>query len=287
MRKSSCVVCFLVAMSGCVTSDDPALSTGPTCVDDLVPGAVVPLTAELPSSEGVAFTDDGRLFVSQPQGVFEVFPDGATELVATFDSAVGLAVTGNVLYVAGFNSGRVERWEIGSDTTETVAAIGGNPNFVVPTPWGTLLVSDDLEPNITEIQPDGSFALWSDAVASPNGMVFSADGSTLYVASTFTDPGLWAIPVSDGRPAGAARLVVAFAGGDTPDGVARDADGNIYVALNLVDTVVRVSPDGEVETLSDQLSNPASLAFGRVPFDPCSLYITDLTGGPIARVRVY
>ena len=121
----------------------------------------------------------------------------------------------------------------------------------------------------------GAVALWSDGVPTPNGMVFTLDGNTLYIAATFQEEGLWRIPVSSEGVAETAERWVPFEGA-APDGVAIDAEGNVYVALNTAGQIAKVDPAGNSSTLAMDMTGPASMAFGQGDFDPCSLYVTSL-----------
>jgi sugar lactone lactonase YvrE len=149
-----------------------------------------------------------------------------------------------------------------------------NPNFLVNLD-GTVLVSDDT----AAIYANG--ATWLDAVPSPNGMGILGD--TLYVVSTFEpEPPLWAVPLVDGVP-GEPTVVTRFDTGSAPDGLAIDADGGVWVALNLDGELVRVDPTtGTITDRVTGLTTPASLTFGGD--DPCSLYVTELYGDTVWRV---
>ncbi len=189
----------------------------------------------------------------------------------------------------GTSSDQTDTWP--SQVTSRIEPTSGRssetrmvPQGVVTTPWGTILVSDD-HPNdgkIFEVTWDGEVSTWSDEVPSPNGMVFSLDGNTLYVATTFTEPGLWRIPVSDGA-AGTPERWVAYVD-EAPDGVAIDSEGNVYVALNTAGQIAKVDPEGNDEILATGLTAPASIAFGQGDFDPCSLYATSLFTKNLSRV---
>ncbi len=164
----------------------------------------------------------------------------------------------------------------------------GAPNFVVTTPWGTTLVSDDRPgtDTIREVTLDGDVSVWVQGVPTPNGMVFSLDNRTLYVAATFEGVGLWRVPVNEQGEAGTPEQWVSFGASSTPDGVAIDSEGNVYVALNLSDEIAQVKPDGTVTIIAEGVSKPASLAFGQGEYDPCSLYVTNLFGTQVWRVGI-
>ena len=77
----------------------------------------------------------------------------------------------------------------------------------------------------------------------------------------------------------------------TPDGIAVDVDGMVYVAANIPGQIWRV--DGAADSLqrgelvAEGVASVASLAFGNGPgFDPCSLYVTQLFGSQVIRVGV-
>jgi sugar lactone lactonase YvrE len=77
----------------------------------------------------------------------------------------------------------------------------------------------------------------------PNGMKFSADGSTLYVVDTLART-LLAYPVHQ-RSLGEPVIVTDFLGlPGKPDGMAIDADGSLWVAMWGGGSVVAIGPDG-------------------------------------------
>jgi sugar lactone lactonase YvrE len=167
-----------------------------------------------------------------------------------------------------------------------------NPNFVVATSWGDVLVSDDTGETIYAIGYDAGktdgVRPWLEGVPSPNGMGWAPDGEALYVVTTFTpDPPLWRVPVDGGVP-GTPEVVTTLPTGAAPDGLAVDADGGVWVAANLDGEVVRVDPQsGEATAVGRGLDTPASLAFGAGDgFDPCSIYFTELFGTGVGRLAV-
>jgi DNA-binding beta-propeller fold protein YncE len=283
---------MLLLLLACATKP-PADDTGSpvTCASDLSVGDVVPLaTGFAAGTEGIAFSG-GHLYVSEPDGVDELSPDGTVSRVATLDHALGLAPADGGVLVA--DPGEFTMDGSGSDgrllsvsadgTTEVLAEGMPNPNFVA-TVGDTILVSDDTGDTIWSAA-NGAFAPWVEGIPSPNGMALSPDGAWLWVATTFaTDPPLSRIPATSGEPA----AVTTFDTGTAPDGLVVDHDGGVWVALNLAGEIVRIDPDSGEETgRVSGLTNPASLAFGDADgFDPCSLYVTSLYGDTVSRVAV-
>jgi len=147
----------------------------------------------------------------------------------------------------------------------------------VVTPWDTLLVSAPGGDSIYEVDAGGTAVEWATDVHSPNGMVFNGDASTLFVAQTYDTPNVFkAIAVSADGVAGAVTELVTLEPGSTQDGVAIDANGDVYVVLNLPGQVVRITPAGQMTVVANGVDFGASLQFGTGQFNECSLYVTSL-----------
>ena len=297
-----CAACLLPL--SCGSDGDPAAdgdSDGdvedslPVCYQDRATGEVIEFAGGLSGSEGIAMDGLGGFYISTDDTVSYVNAAGAVTKVADLPKSLGMAfdAAGNLMICASgpaFNKedrdGTMHLMNSDGVISEAVASgVIANPNFVTRTPWGTWLVSDDLLPEIFEITDDGAVSLWSDAVPSPNGMVFSKDGGTLYVASTFEDfSPLYRVAVTDGK-AGAATVLAAMDANGLSDGVAMDRDGNVYVAVNGKGKIVKVTPSGEVQTVAEDMIMPASIAFGEGEgLDPCSIYVTSLIGDAVYRI---
>ena len=302
----------MVSLAGCGSDSSGDAGTGGTggtggtagaggagggvraCATDIEEGEVQIFGDPTPlvRSEGITFDADGRLYVSAqdptnaqvPDQLIEVLLDGSSSLIAEAPSILGLESDERGILGAGINTANLLLFDPSDGSDEEVASGLGEPNFVVTTPWGTILVSDDTASGVIyEVTWEGDVTTWSDGVPTPNGMVFSLDGSTLYVAATFEQEGLWRIPVSsEGVPQDAERWVAYE--GLAPDGVAIDGEGNVYVALNTAGRIARVTPDGSSTDLAMGMTGPASLAFGQGDFDPCSIYATSLFTKNLYRV---
>jgi len=242
-------------------------------------------------TEGITFDLDGSLYVSVLEAVrrdrlLQVTVDGQHTTVAEAESILGLAPDQRGILAAGIETGEVLLIDPSDGSVDVITDELDAPNALVTTAWDTILVSDDSQgtDTIYEVTFDGEVSEWVSGVPTPNGMVFSLDGSFLYVAATFEEPGLWRVPVgADGNP-GTPERWVEFEELATPDGVAIDIEGNVYVALNARGRVDKVFPDGTVSTLVSGIGGVASLAFGKGDFDPCSIYATNLFGTQLWRI---
>ncbi|MFC1662534.1 SMP-30/gluconolactonase/LRE family protein, partial [Gemmatimonadota bacterium] len=170
-------------------------------------------------AEGITFNGEGHLFVAANSAVWRVDPDGnATQLTDLYTN-LGMAALGERdMLVADFgptnrfndgpnNDGIV--WRVTPEGERTVVAEGiGDPNAILVREDGSFLVSDDATNEIFLVGPGGEVSLFTDMIDHPNGMVFSLDGQTLFVAQIFTgidpivpDDRIWAIPLGEGgRP---------------------------------------------------------------------------------------
>lgn len=277
------------------TTGDPL-----ACWTDLEVGAAVTFYQGFTGgSEGIAFGADGLLYATTDGIVWRLTPDGVAEQFAAVPDALGLAPwAGGDLVVASFGvynqpDGAIYTVDAAGTPTFLVDGID-SPNFVTIAADGSALVSDDFDTRVFRVTPGGELSVALENVPSPNGMAYSPDGASLFVASTFTDDGqLTRYDVdADGLPIEAsAREILHLGIGSTPDGIAVDEDNRVYVAANLLHEIWRVDGDAETltegELVTDAVKNPASLAFGRGPdYDPCSIYVTELDGDRIVRVAV-
>lgn len=286
MLASAC----LLTIAGCSSDNGPTRS----CATDIAVGEVQPFGDPVATrSEGITFDAAGTLFVSAivndgDDQLLQFSPDGTFAVVAESESILGLASDSTGILGAAIGTGELLLIDPATGVSTAIANDLGAPNFVVTTPWGTTLVSDDSTgtDTIREVTLDGDVSVWAQGVPTPNGMVFSLDNRTLYVAATFEGVGLWRVPVSEQGEAGTPEQWVSFGASSTPDGVAIDSEGNVYVALNIDDEIAQVRPDGTVTIIVEGVSKPASLTFGQGEYDPCSLYVTNLFGAQVWRVGI-
>lgn len=274
-------------------------STARACATDIEVGEVQAFGGESPSTtEGITFDLDDSLYVSAryldpgtDDELLDVSLTGSFETAAASESILGLAPHQDGIIAASVGTGEVLLIDPATGEVDVIAdgnAAGmEDPNFVVTTPWGTILVSDDRvgEDTIYEVTWEGDVSPWVTGVPTPNGMVFSLDNSTLYVATTFEEAGLWRVPVNAMGEADMPAKWVAFET-KAPDGVAIDSEGNVYVALNTAGEVAKVDPEGNDTIVASGVRGAASLAFGQGDFDPCSVYVTSLFDKQLRRVGI-
>jgi gluconolactonase len=286
----------LAILMGCSSTEGSGTAgTGGSaraCATDIAVGEVQPFGEATPMrTEGITFDAGGNLFVSAidtevDDQLLSVTTEGTFAVAAEAESILGLESHSSGIIAAAIETGELLLIDPATGASERIATGLGRPNFVVTTPWDTMLVSDDDpgEETIDEVTWDGDVSTWVAGVPTPNGMVFSLDHRTLYVATTFEEPGLWRVPVSEDGQAGTPEKWITFENATTPDGVAIDSEGNVYVALNFAAQIAKVDPAGNVTILAEDVESAASLAFGQGDFDPCSLYVTSLFGTQLWRV---
>lgn len=151
--------------------------------------------------------------------------------------------------------------------------------------WFTDPGRDDargLSPRIRRWMPgDAVASTVADGLPFPNGLAFSADGATLYVADSRQDR-LLAYPV-DGPSLGSPAVVAELPGSE-PDGIALDRAGAIYVAAFGSHEVIVVEPGGDVIEripMGDGAS-PTNLCFAGGRLD--TLVVTLARGGRVVAV---
>ena len=143
-------------------------------------------------------------------------------------------------------------------------------------------------PNDLHLDSRGNITRVLDDVQRPNGILISADNKTLYLADNNNEEGgnktLNAYDIlSDGRVANK-RILHDFAPGRGIDGMAIDAEGNIYATAGSGDQagVYVFSPQGKQLTFIKTPEDPTNCAFGGP--DRSTLYIT--AGQSLYRIRL-
>ncbi|MFT3866498.1 MAG: SMP-30/gluconolactonase/LRE family protein [Solirubrobacterales bacterium] len=226
--------------------------------------------------EGPTLLDDGAVAVVEMRGeaVARVAADGAVTRLGDCgggpngsalgsDGAVYVANNGGlalgpegIVHAEREFDGRVQR--VDADGTVTTVADGlpgpgpHRPNDICFAPDGRLLVTDsanwseprDLKPGrLLAIAADGAVSVLAEIEGVPNGLAFSPDDATLYLAQSMTRKILAFEVRADGglgEPATWGKLP-----GGMPDGMCVGADGALYVCGSIDDSL-HVFRDGEL-----------------------------------------
>jgi sugar lactone lactonase YvrE len=235
---------------------------------------------QLDHPEGLAVHPDGSIWCGGERGqIFRVQPDGSgfDEVSSTGGFCLGMAFdrTAQHLYVCDLKHAAVFRVDTSTSRAERFADGAPSGRFKIPNypafdDSGLLFVSDSHAfgvpgPGVWRVDPDGRAELWYDRdVVFANGLAVAADGRSLFVAETFANR-VFRISIEDDGSAGE-REDVAEVPGSWPDGLALDVEGNLYVGCYEPSRVLRISPNGDVETLYHEVSahtlaHPTNLAF--------------------------
>ncbi len=260
-----------------------------------------PQQGELP--ESVTADDAGNLYVSVGGTLCKLTTDHQLSLLATLpipQGAVSLGVKvgpDGFLYVssAGFPPSPPAPFVWRVSPAGDVSLFASFPEESIPNdlafdPRGDLYVTDSALGQIWKIDPAGSPPVWladpllqgdpahPAAVVSAlgaNGIAFDRSRRHLYVGNT--DFGrILRIGIQRGRAHG----IEVVASSDVlvgADGIAFDATGTLYVAVNTTDRIVTVNKKGEVSLLVEgaPLDSPSSLVFGTRCPNRRTLYFTN------------
>ena len=241
------------------------------------PWAMTTLAHGLGPLENLAVDGRGGLLLSQnnlvvPGSLNRLDSDGRVSTVLTgVDAPGGIVVRDRVAYfvtgdstwaaLPGGPTGTVDAVDLDTGGRWTVASGLVAPNGLAGLPNGDLVVSGRT--GLTLVSVSGSARPYALDGVALNGLGLDPSGRWLYAGTSFdpvpsvyrvdvTDPGLapqrWTIPDAGLPP--------------VPDDLAVDADGRVYIALNLAGRVVRVdTATGQTCTIATGLATPTSVRF--------------------------
>jgi len=275
------------------------------------------------TTEDLVFDNQGRVLMGVPGGILAIDPGGAAEMLElTGDDLAtpfGIAVDedGNI-WVADGQARALKKVSPEGDV-ETVFEDDGirdleGPNYIAIGPEGDVYLSDPClgeiiryDPVAQEIVAILSFAVSKDG--GPNGFAFNAEGDRMFVVTENTGilcqhsdidvkaPVASLFTVGITEDGFGQREPVALGIGLFGDGMAFDAEGNLYVivdrllegTLTLDDSAIWVLPKGgsdlvKFASIEDPLTQGilANVAFGQGEFGETTLYIALLTMPPFS-----
>ncbi|MFN8379677.1 MAG: SMP-30/gluconolactonase/LRE family protein [Anaerolineae bacterium] len=259
------------------------------------------LVSGLDHPEGVAYAPDGNVYASGEAGqVYRVHmaDQSFSQFGSTGGFGLGIAVDAHSnLYVCDMGVKAVVK--VMPDGTTAPYSTGTHelpltvPNYPVFDGAGRLYVSNSggwgqQNGLIYRVHPGGDTEIWSQAAAGyTNGMALSPDQRFLYVVESI--PALISrIAIQPDGGAGEREVVVELPN-TVPDGIAFDAEGNLYIACYAPDRIYRFTAQGVLETLLDDwarisLNAPTNLAFAGP--DRRTLVIASLGGYSLAAIDV-
>jgi sugar lactone lactonase YvrE len=145
---------------------------------------------------------------------------------------------------------------------------------------GTMsLTGDTRTAALYRLDPDLSVTRVLTGMSVSNGIGWSPDGELLYhVDSPRGRIDVYDFDVAAGTLAGRRAVISVLAERGTPDGLAMDSEGGVWVALFGGAAVRRYSPEGMLEAVLElPVSNPTSCCFGGA--DLATLFVTTAARG--------
>lgn len=252
--------------------------------------------------EGIAVHPDGSVWTGGEAGqIYRIAPDGqACEEVARAEGGfmLGLAFSPDASWLVACDNRARCLWRLDLATRALTRFAAGPeeaplriPNFPVFHPDGSLFVSDsgafgEVSGRVLRFDAAGRGRVWhAGPFAFANGLALSPDGAALYVACSWL-PGVERVAIAADGTAGARSVFVRLPR-TVPDGLAFDAEGNLFVACYAPSRIYRVAPCGTPHVFVDDweahaLASPTNLAFGGPGFD--ELFVANLARWHVARL---
>ncbi|MEZ4451843.1 MAG: SMP-30/gluconolactonase/LRE family protein [Nannocystaceae bacterium] len=262
-----------------------------------------PTLGELP--ESITTDQHGNLYLTMRNTVQKLTPSGVRSTYATLPVPPGVLAAGlkfnedGELFVATGSLSPVPPaayvWRVAGDGEVSVHAAldpEGFPNDLAFDDEDNLYVTDPLLGQIWKLDPDGEPSVWIDHPAldgdedepflglshfGVDGIAFDKHHKRLYVGNL--DYGtILRIKVQEDGSAGPLEFWVDdFEHLAGADGIAFDAFGNLFVAVNGQDRLVAIDPWRNVYVLAEGglLDAPSGLCFGVTPWTRHNLYVTN------------
>ena len=248
--------------------------------------------AEVPGyCEGIVFDRAGLGYVSDTQHgkIYTVTTDGKTAVWATTPAPNGHKVLADGTHLVCDKGAVLLLAADGRKIRDAAAECDGKPlrapNDLSIDPKGGFYFTDPGGSDVKNpigtvhyVDPQGKVHLVASGLAFPNGIVLRPDGRTLVVGESGHNRVL-VYPVLSPGKVGAQKVFATLPAkqGDqidnAPDGMALDADGNLFVAHYGMHTVQVLSPDGKLlRSYPGGNLTTSNVAFGGPAMD--QLYVT-------------
>jgi len=248
--------------------------------------------AEVPGyCEGIVFDRAGLGYVSDTQHgkIYTVTTDGKTAVWASTPAPNGHKVLADGTHLVCDKGAVLLLSADGRKIRDAAAECDGKPlrapNDLSIDPKGGFYFTDPGGSDVKNpigtvhyVDPQGKVHLVASGLAFPNGIVLRPDGGTLVVGESGHNRVL-VYPVLSPGKVGAQKVFATLPAkqGDqidnAPDGMALDADGNLFVAHYGMHTVQVLSPDGKLlRSYPGGNLTTSNVAFGGPAMD--QLYVT-------------
>ncbi|HEX4415883.1 MAG TPA: SMP-30/gluconolactonase/LRE family protein [Lacipirellulaceae bacterium] len=249
--------------------------------------------------ESCAFDRDGNLWAGGEAGqIYRIEPSGKAETIANvggFCCGVALAPDDSAVFVCVSGVGVVSVAKNGTHEVFASAAGGSKinaPNHLVFDRANRLYVTDSgnwMKRNgrVLRFGAAGEGAVLAEKLGYANGVALSADEKVMFVVESDTDSVL-KFDIGAADAVGAAESY-ATSVGRFPDGMALDADGNLYVCCYASDEIWRVDKERQLTLVAYDrwgilLGRPTNLAFGGPKFD--ELFVANVGRVTITRAKI-
>ncbi|MGG6298288.1 SMP-30/gluconolactonase/LRE family protein [Leptolyngbya sp. AN02str] len=240
--------------------------------------------------ENLVVAPNGTLYITSHEDgtIIQIDSSGTQSIYAAVNGKIaGITFSSdNHLLVTGWNrEGIPTLFEV--DSAGAVRELMTVPealflNGLIPLSGDRYLVADSYRGAIWELNTvEKTAEIWLEhpllarsnsesPIPAANGL--KRYGNTLYVSNT-EQMLLLQIPINEQQEAGEP---VVFKQQVNIDDFAFDADGNLYGATHIYNSVVRITPDGAVTTIAQAeqgMIGSTAVAFGRTPGDRTALYV--------------
>jgi gluconolactonase len=249
--------------------------------------------------ECLAFDRTGHLWAGGEAGqIYRILlPGGKPELVTTLGGFCGGVAFSpkDQLFVCNPQHGIVQVERTGAYSV-FASHVGGHklicPNFGLFDSAGNYYVTDSgvfrkRNGALLRFTPSGHGEILASPLGYANGLALSADQRTLYLVESDTNSVLHFALQEDGSIS--PPEIFASECGRFPDGLALDAEGNLYVCCYASDEIWRLDKAGQKTLFAWDhwailLGSPTNMAFGGPNFD--ELYVANLARTTITRAKI-
>ena len=233
----------------------------------------------LDHAEGIAWGPDGFAYAGGEAGQLyriDIDNKSATCFADTGGFILGIALdSSSNIYACDLGNRCVQKITPGGKVTTYSTGTAGEPmrtpNYPAFDEAGNLYVCDsgDWKSDnglVYRIRPGGEAEVWSRALRTfPNGLCVGPGGDHMYVAMSLNPPRVDRASIEPDGGAGAVETVVEFPG-TVPDGLAFDAEGNLYTSMYRPDVIYRLTPSGQLDVLAEDpegtlIACPTNIAF--------------------------